>query len=468
MYQVVIKNGNEETIINALSTDVEAPRLINGNIKQGINTIDSFNFDILSNNVGYTKLNALTTLVEVLNTKSNIITFKGRVLLPIESMDNNGKFIKKVMCEGELGYLMDSTTRYGEYHNISVKDFLKVILDNHNSQVDNYKKIELGVVEVTDNNSLYRFLDYSKSLDVIKDKLLNKLGGEILIRYENGVRYLDYLYKIGERKETDIRLSKNLQTIEQEKDPTSVITRLIPLGAKQENSDERLTIKSVNNGLDYIDDIEAINEFGVIVDTFTWDDVKEPSNLIRKGNEKLLEVNKIKKKHKISALDLSLIGLDFNSFEVFNEYPIINPIMNIDEYLRVVEKTTDINNPQNSSLTVGDKFEDIKEYQLGISKANKNIETISNNLNSVVSTVGAINTELNNTVEVISQTNQILTTTNQTVKDITDTITNINNKLDANVQTTKQLTTTTNNIQTNLIKANDKIEKLKNRMFMGV
>ena len=229
MYQVTIKNVNEEIIINALSTDIKAPRLLSGSIKHGINTIDNFTFNITPNNIGYNKLNALTTLVEVLNIKSNNLEFKGRVLLPIESMDSNGMFLKNVTCESELGYLMDSSTVFGEYHDISVRDFLQVIIDNHNSQVDEGKKFQLGNVTVVDNNdSLYRYLGYTKTFEAIKDKLIDRLGGELKIRYENGIRYLDYLESIGEIKSTEIRLAKNLQSIELEKDPTSIISRLLP------------------------------------------------------------------------------------------------------------------------------------------------------------------------------------------------------------------------------------------------
>lgn len=469
MYQVTIKNNNQETIINAVTTDIEAPRLLNGNIKHSINTIDNFSFTIMPNNIGYSKINALTTLIEVLNTKTNRIEFKGRVLIPIETMDSSGKLVKNVTCESDLGYLMDSSTIYGEYHNISVRDFLQVIIDNHNSQVTEEKHFMLGNVTVQDNNdSLYRFLGYDKTLNAIKDKLISRLGGELQIRYVDGLRYLDYVTAIGEVKDTEIRLSKNLQTIEQEKDPTSVISRLIPLGVKNADSEERLTIESVNNGLKYIDDVAAIAEFGIIVNTMTWDDVTEPSNLLRKGQDYLIANNRVKKKYKIGALDLSLIGLDFDSFEVGNTYPVVNPLMDINENLRVIEKTIDINNHQNSSLTVGDKFEDIKTYQLGVVQANKNIQAVSENLNTTISVVGTVNTQLNETVGVVNETNEVLANTNQTVADLTQTISNINQSLQDNITKTLELTNTTSTIQNNLTDTNNKLEKLKRRVFMGV
>ena len=333
MYEVKIINDSNETIINAVSTSSEAPR-ITGQCKFGINTIDSFTFTILPNNQGYDLLKDLKTLVEIKNAKTNETKFKGRILIQTPDMSSSGLLSKSVICESELGYLMDSVQSYGEYHDITVRGFLELIIDNHNKQVSDDKQFTVGIVDVIDNNdSLYRYLGYDKTLDTIKDKLIDRLGGELKIRYEDGVRYLDYVQAIGDKKDTEIVLARNLITIEQEQDPSNIITRLIPLGAKLEDSDERLTISSINNDLNYIDDEEAISEFGIIVDTVTYDDVTVIENLFRKGKEYLKENNKIKKKHKVTALDLSTIGLDIDSFEVGNTYRVVNPLMNIDEDL---------------------------------------------------------------------------------------------------------------------------------------
>jgi len=468
MYQVTLINNGVETVINAVSTANGSPR-IEGSIKQGINTIDNFTFSILPNNEGYSKLNPFKTLIEILDTKTNLKEFIGRILLPVGNMDSTGALSQTVVCESELAFLKDTNTRYGEYHNITVRNFLAVIINNHNSLVDADKQFTLGIVNVVDSNdSLYRFLDYNKTLDVIKDKLISRLGGELRVRHEDGVRYLDYLTEIGEAKATDIRLSKNLLTIEQEKDPTNVISRLIPLGAKKTDSEERLTIVSINGGLDYIDDSEAIAEFGIISDSYKWDDVTTASALMGNGNAYLNEVNRIKKKYKIGALDLFTIDLDVDSFQVGNSYPIINPIMGIDEYLKVVERTIDINSPQNSNLSVGDKFEDIKAYQLGILKANRNIAIVSENLSSAIDTVVNVSAELNNSVEVIAQTNIVLATTNETIVTLTQTISDINNQLQTNISDTQDLVTQTQTIANNLVITNNKLDKLKLRTIMGV
>ncbi len=437
MYEVKIINDSNETIINAVSTSSEAPR-ITGQCKFGINTIDSFTFTILPNNQGYDLLKDLKTLVEIKNAKTNETKFKGRILIQTPDMSSSGLLSKSVICESELGYLMDSVQSYGEYHDITVRGFLELIIDNHNKQVSDDKQFTVGIVDVIDNNdSLYRYLGYDKTLDTIKDKLIDRLGGELKIRYEDGVRYLDYVQAIGDKKDTEIVLARNLITIEQEQDPSNIITRLIPLGAKLEDSDERLTISSINNDLNYIDDEEAISEFGIIVDTVTYDDVTVIENLFRKGKEYLKENNKIKKKHKVTALDLSTIGLDIDSFEVGNTYRVVNPLMNIDEDLRVTEKTLDINSPQSSTLSIGDKFEDIKDYQLDNIATAKEVKSVKETVQTTVNVLNTVSIELNNTIEVLNNTNAtvgdlgaIVQANIDATNAIANTIVSINNKLD--------------------------------------
>ena len=423
MYDVKIINDNIETFINVTSINPNAPR-VTGSIKLGINTIDSFTFEIFPNNPGYSRINPLKTRVEVENSRTGRIEFSGRVLIAKPSLSPSGELKMSVICESELGYLMDSSVIYAEYHDLSVKEYLTKLIDNHNSQVDGEKRFEVG--EVTVESNLYRYWGYEKTFDTLKGDLLDKLGGELRVRKENGIRYLDYLTEIGEHKETTIQIAKNLLTIEQERDPSEVISRLIPLGAKlSDDTDERLTIAELNEGVFYLDDEEAIEAFGIICATHTWDDVTLAANLLRKAKEFQKENNRIKKSHRIEAIDLSLIGLDLDSFDVGNYYPVINPLMNIDEELRVISKTIVIESPQNSSLEIGDKSEDIKDHQLQAIKTNNELISVKNTVQTTVKAVSSMSSELIKTTEILQGTN----TTMGSVVEVLNTNIEVTNKI---------------------------------------
>ena len=445
MYDVKLINNDAETYINVTSADKDAPR-ITGSIKQGINVIDSFVFDIYPNNPGYTQIHPLKTRVEVENSLTGRVVFTGRVLIAKPTLSSSSELKTNVVCESELGYLMDSSVTYAEYHDMSVKDFLKKLIDNHNSQVDKEKHFEVGDVNVEAN--LYRFWGYDKTFDTLKEDLLDKLGGELRIRHKNGIRYLDYLTEIGERKETTIQLAKNLVTFEQERDPSEIISRLIPIGAKlSEDTNERLTIKDVNNGSIYIDDEEAIEKFGIICATKTWDNVTLATNLINKGKAFQKENNRIKKSHRIEAVDLALIGLDLDTFEVGNYHPVINPLMGVDEELRVVSKIIVIERPESSSLEIGDKFDDIKDYQLQTLKMSNEVGNVRDAVQTTAISIGTVATELAKTTEVLQGTNA--------------TMVSVVEVLNSNIETT-------GDILNELGMVNKKLERINKRLVLGV
>lgn len=445
MYEVKAINASEEIYLNIVSTEPDAPR-ITGTIKQGINVIDSFTFTIYPNHPAYNSLHPLSTKITVFNTKTHKYEFVGRVLMTKKRMETSGLISKEVVCESDLGYLNDSITEYGEYHDTSVRDYLQIILDNHNNQVSADKQFQVGIVEVEEN--LYRYLGYDKTFATIKDKLIDRLGGELRVRYDNGIRYLDYLTEVGEVKKTDIRLAKNLITIEQEQDPSDIISRLIPLGNKiSDDTEERLTISEVNNGINYIDDEDAITKFGIIVGSNTWDDVTLATNLLTKGKEFQKENNRIKKAHKLSALDLSLIGLDIDSFELGNYHPVINPLMQIDETLRIIEKTIIIESPESSTLTIGDKFIDIKDYQLEAISTAQEVATVKSNVQTVASNVTTLSVELTKTAENLQGANT----------SIADLTTIVATNIEA-----------TNAILVNLSEINNKLERMTKRLNLGV
>lgn len=420
MYLVSIVNGDEKPIV-IHNQHFNNLKLQDGTIKKGINTVDSFNFSMLPSNPGYNQIFLRRTHVNVFNMKTNKYEFKGRALIPTDKMTGDGIFRKSFLCESKLGYLYDSRQRHGEYHDMTVEEFLQVILDNHNRQVESYKRIKLGIVTVTNStDNVYRYLGYESTLDTIFDKLIDRLGGEIQLREEdNGELYLDYLTEIGSIKNTEIRIGKNLKSIEVETDPSQIISRIVPLGTTIESEDEtatdasqaRITIESVNNGLDYIDDPEAIALVGIKEETVTWDDINNPSILKTRGQQYLQANNRVKKQHIISSLDLSLIGLDIDDLDIYNYYPVKTPIL--DDALRVVGKTIFINDPETNDLTFGDKLKKASEYQNEANKAQSRVAELQNIVSQQTNRIGSISTELNNAINELATTKQTLELTQQ-------------------------------------------------------
>lgn len=358
MFIVTITNGAENTIIHSDGTD----RISGGKIAKAINAVDSFSFTIYPNNAGYDFLKPLTTAVKVYDENTGKDIFIGRVLKCPDSMDERGLICRKVTCEGRLGWIYDSVQPYVEYKMVGISTVLSSFLSKHNAQVGADKRIELGQVTVTASNNYTYTANWDKTMNVIADKLIGKFGGEIQLRDKDGKVYLDYLENIGHGTDTTIELAVNLKTISREVDETAVITRLYPLGAKLTDSEKRLTIGTVNGGKDYIEDSSLIAKYGVISGPQIWDDVTLASNLLSKGKEYLKSVNRAKVQYQITALDLSRIDKHIEQFELGCWYRVKNSLMGIDEDLRIVGISIDLDNPQASQLTFGDRFETLSGF----------------------------------------------------------------------------------------------------------
>lgn len=358
MFIVTITNGAENTIIHSDGTD----RISGGKVAKSINAVDSFSFTIYPNNAGYNFLKPLTTAVKVYDENIGKDIFIGRVLKCPDSMDERGLICRKVTCEGRLGWLYDSVQPYVEYKMVGISTVLSSFLSKHNAQVGADKRIELGQVTVTASNNYTYTANWDKTMNVIADKLIGKFGGEIQLRDKDGKVYLDYLENIGHGTDTTIELAVNLKTISREVDETAVITRLYPLGAKLTDSEKRLTIGTVNGGKDYIEDSSLIAKYGVISGPQIWDDVTLASNLLSKGKEYLKSVNRAKVQYQITALDLSRIDKHIEQFELGCWYRVKNSLMGIDEDLRIVGISIDLDNPQASQLTFGDRFETLSGF----------------------------------------------------------------------------------------------------------
>ena len=107
----------------------------------------------------------------------------------------------------------------------------------------------------------------------------------------------------------------------------------------------------------------------------------------------------------MDAVDLYYLGIDFDSFEVGNYYPVCIEIFNIDYDARVIEKNIVIEDPSSNTLTFDDKELDIKTYS---ANKNKNIfndvESTSKNIIEIKQKVIRLETQVISTEKQIQKT----------------------------------------------------------------
>ncbi|MCP9357368.1 phage tail protein [Liquorilactobacillus satsumensis] len=398
-YRVTIRQGwyAPEQLLNSEKSD--KIRLETAQITKGINSYDSFQFTISPTHPQYSNINIFTSFVKVIDPKESKVLFEGRVITPDDAMDSGGIVQKTITCESLEGFLHDSVQPFLEFHNTTPKDFLQALINEHNKQVEDYKKILLGNVTVTNStDNVYRFTEDDKdTYDNIQDKLVTRLGGEITLRHEFLGLYLDYMPQIGGNESSQkIELAHNLVSLERTVDPNSVFTVLKPLGATQEPTDSssssstdvaypRLTIASVNNGSPYLyADQAMIEKYGKQVKVNTWDDVTTADALLSKGKAFLDAQASFKNQIQVAYVDMAHISPDkFNSLNCGDMVTIVSSIQGINLTERITGMLIDLLNIAESTLTIGeDDMNQLSYEKMRIDELNSEKEALVGRLNA--------------------------------------------------------------------------------------
>lgn len=327
--------------------------LIDPKLTLEVNKAGSFEFKMPPNHPHYNLPVKMRSVIQVFQDEIEI--FSGR---PIEQKTDfyNRKFIS---CEGQLAYLNDSIQRPAEYHDKTVRGYLETLIANHNSQVDESKQFKVGIVTVKDNNdSLYRYTNYNSTLQEIKEDLVDDLGGYIRIRNVDGYHYIDYIEEYENTNNQTIQFGENLLDFSRNFDWTELVTAIIPLGAKLEESpiealEQRLTIESVNNGCDYLANEEAIATYGWIVKTVTWDDVKTPAMLFSKGRKWLTDNQFEEMVIEAKAIDLHYTDGEIEQFKLGDKIKVHSLLHGVDRYFPLTKMTIQLNNLSANTITLG-------------------------------------------------------------------------------------------------------------------
>lgn len=355
--------------------------------------------------------------------KGNRTIFKGRMVNEEQGINNS----KNIEVEGCLVYLNDSVVRPYEFTGTPAEHFTNLI-NNHNSQVAEYQKFIIGDITVTDpNNYITRSsTNYENTWDVLNGDLLNKLGGYLRLRFEEDGTYIDYLEDFDDTSTQVIELGQNLIDVLVKNNAAKVYSVVIPLGAEQaEVKDEdgnvitpkqRLTIESVNNGLDYLINEEALNKYGWIVaptkDT-TFEDVTIASNLMTKGQKYLdNEAVMLKSTLEVSPVDLNLTNSQIEAFFIYEYIRFVSKVHNINERYLSTKISIPLKNPKNMKLTLGEETSSLTGIQMGngskVDNLVNRIETVEANyvVNADVSSI--VDTAITNNTSILQDAETII------------------------------------------------------------
>ena len=352
-----------------------------GEVVKEVNKSGSFVFTIYDDNPFYNRIKKLKTIITVY--KRDSLIFRGRILTESIGFYNDKTFT----CEGELSFLLDSVQRPYNFTGTPAQLFTQFI-NNHNAQVDADKQFIIGQITVTDNNDYIARSNtaYEDTFNNINSRLLDILGGYIYIsRNTEGKAVINWFQDFPYESSQVIEFGENLLDFTKENNGEEIATALIPLGAKIEGSetDERLTIASVNNNVDYVYNQTAVNTYGWIFRVETWDDVTLPENLLTKANARLNEIVNQNITIELTAVDLSLMDQSIDSFSIGDYIRISSAPHNMDDKLLLKKQSIDLLAPENDTITLGYTYSSFTDATLtnktSTSAIAKRLETVESN-----------------------------------------------------------------------------------------
>ena len=335
---------------------IESLKIYNPKVELELNQLCKFDFTIYNNHPYFDRLQRLKSIILIY--QDDFLLFRGRILNDEQGFYNE----KTVECEGELAFLVDSIQRPYDFTGTPGELFTQFI-SNHNAQVDASHKFIVGNITVTDPNNYISRSDseYLTTWESIQKKLLETLGGYIYVRHEADGIYIDYLAELNFLSPQEVTFGKNLLDIKRQTKGEDIATAIIPLGVKEEGTENRLTIASVNNGVDYVYNQEAVDKYGWIFRTQTWDDVTLPENLLTKGNEYLLEQIQMLYSIELDAADMATVDKSIESFHLGVMVKVTTKPHSIEQLFLVSKLSIDLLHHASNKMTLGESVYTLTE-----------------------------------------------------------------------------------------------------------
>lgn len=441
--------------------------------------ISTFEFTFNINNKYYQKIEPIINFIQIIDVVRDQEIFYGRVAKITNTMDTSGSFSQSFLIEDEKAFLYDSVQTYMKPTRMPVRDYLQKIIDIHNKQVEPYKRFKLGNVDVIDNGDLLRGLGYQSTAETIKEKLLDRLTGNLILRRVDNTNYLDYISNYGDDSDTPLQLTKNLKSATRDIDISELFTRIVPVGQDIEDNSEtdievgtdysrpKYTIESVNNGKNYLDDPSLIEKFGLNTGIVEFSNVKEPSILKRRGQQWLKDQSLMLVTWDVEAIELGLLDKRYELITLGNSYKVDNQFLYAVERLQVIEKKFSILAPQKVTLTIGSKKKKLTDYQNEIKTIQSNLVNIKANASAGTQSISDLikkQESLKN--EVSQQNNEIVNLSegtrklSESINSLKDGIAQVENDLSSEITDLKKSREESDETISSLLK---RVENLENK-----
>lgn len=409
----------------------EEYQLITPKISLELNKTGSFEFGILPSHPHVNDIKKLKSRLKVYDVdisdsgEASRLLYCGRSITDQRDFEYTGR----ITCEGELSYLLDTIQRphtygsqSGEIHKADTNIVIfKRLIEEHNSQVEKEKQFEIGIVDIDSVEIKTLATNYETTWDFINTNFLEKYEGYLRVRYENNVRYLDYVKQYGKVSTQVIRFGENLLDFQKYVKAEDIKTAIIPIGANN------VTIKTASghDGKDYVFNQEAVNLYGWIYSKVDFSDINNPNTLLKKAQEYLNKCINLTTTIELTAVDLHKIDVEIDAIGLGDLIPCVSTHHNLlstpgdkSTYYLVNKYEIDLENPSNTKITLGKTLSTLSEKTFSNEVTfEKSVLIINNNVEKVRETASGANDKSDMAIS-IAQSKDIEVITNLELDEI--------------------------------------------------
>lgn len=266
----------------------------------------SLSFTMYPNHPEYDSLRRM--LGRVIVYEDDVELFRGRIL----RMETNLYKERKVTCEGDLAYLMDSIADPGEYTE-SISAHFSRLVETHNSQVESDKQFAVGIVNVdkASESQTFKTDSYRTTSAAMSDDLTGVFGGYIRTRRSGGTVYLDYIGDYGKAGSQNIEFGVNMIDFSESVSSDDIFTVLLPTGS------EGVTMEGIT-GSKYVKIPNAVERYGTVVRAVSFSDIKEAGAELMQAAYDYIEKNykEMPPTLTLTAIDLKRLDFALDGFEL--------------------------------------------------------------------------------------------------------------------------------------------------------
>ena len=314
----------------------------------------------------YNSFISYRSVVEIFRDK--VLRFRGRALYPTDDFMLN----RTITCEGERCFLRDGIHRPYTYNDTPANIF-NAVIGLYNAQVEAFKQFVVGTVSGISTDAIVFESEEAEPFSTTVDKLVDLCGGYIVFTDNAaGRRVINWYADVNYSTTQTIEFGKNLLDFSRTTANSDLATVIIPYGAKNESTGQRLTIESVNGGLDFIQDDEAVALRGIIAKAVYWDEITTPDALLGKAQQYLNNSKNIVSSLELTAIDLSLIDKSVDNFMVGDTIMVRSIPHGIEDmYYQLTEQDIDFMHPQNDRIILGKSISSLTGTDVASARRNE-------------------------------------------------------------------------------------------------